>query len=153
DGLKIAHEDWIGIKDSFDLLKDDILLEDKYTEWKANGRGIDLNTTFDDGNFLVKKGGSFHECPASEGYKGTVPAQPIETQHLQRFVQLHRPLITASFHTKGNILFWADAKTHPVFRNVDTEITKKAAAVSGFQVASIAKNPADYGCGLENYVR
>jgi g-D-glutamyl-meso-diaminopimelate peptidase len=153
DGLKIAHEDWSAIKDSFDLVKDDILLEDKYTEWKANGRGIDLNTTFDDGNFSVKKGGAFHECPASEGYKGTSPAQPVETQCLQRFVQQHKPLITASFHTKGNILFWADAKTHPIFRNIDTEIAKKASAASGFQVSSVSKNPADYGCGLENYVR
>jgi g-D-glutamyl-meso-diaminopimelate peptidase len=153
DGLKIAHEDWIGIRDSFDLVKDSIILEDSYREWKANGRGVDINTTFDDGNYAVKKGGAFHDRPASEGYKGTAPAQPLETQCLQRFVQQNRPLITASFHTKGNILFWADAKTHPIFRNVDTEIVTKAAAASGFRVSSISKNPADYGCGLENYVR
>lgn len=153
DGLKIAHEDWTGIQDSFALVKDSILLEDTYREWKANGRGIDINSSFDDGNFAVKKGGAFHPVPASEGFKGTHPAQPIETQYIQRFVQARRPLITASFHTKGNILFWADSKTHPIFGEVDTEIVQKAAAVSGFRVSNIAKNPSDYGCGLENYVR
>ena len=153
DGLKIAHEDWIGIEDSFALVKDSIILEDSYREWKANGRGTDLNTTFDDGNYAVKRGGAFHPSPASEGYKGTKPAEPIETQNIQRFVNLNKPLITASFHTKGNILFWADSKTHPIFQNVDTEIIEKAAIVSGFRTSTISKNPSDYGCGLENYVR
>lgn len=153
DGLKIAHEDWEGIHESFLKIKDSILVEDSFREWKANGRGVDINMTFDDGNFQVKKGGAFHAVPASEGYKGTEPAQPVETQNLQEFVHLRRPVITASFHTKGNILFWADAHTHSIFRDVDTEIAKKAAAVSGFRVSSISKNPSDYGCGLENYVR
>ncbi len=153
DGLKIAHEDWIGIEDSFALVKDSIILEDSYREWKANGRGTDLNSSFDDGNFAVKKGGAFHQSPASEGYKGTKPAEPIETQNIQQFVNLNKPLITASFHTKGNIFFWADSKTHPIFQNVDSEIIEKAAIVSGFRASTISKNPSDYGCGLENYVR
>lgn len=153
DGLKIAHEDWAGIERQFSAVKDSILVEDSYREWKANGIGIDINTTFDDGNFAVKKGGAFHPKPASEGYKGTHPAQPKETQALQVFVQRYRPLITASFHTKGNIFFWADAKTHPIYKGIDEVIVKKAAAASGFRVSGIAKNPSDYGCGLENYVR
>lgn len=153
DGLKIAHNDLVGIEQAFALVKDSIFVEDSYNEWKANGIGIDLNDTFDDGNFEVKKGGVVHTKPASEGYKGQFAAQAKETQALQNFVLAKRPLITASFHTKGNIFFWADAKTHPIFKNVDTEIVQKAAAVSGFRVSSISKNPADYGCGLENYVR
>ncbi|ASS47732.1 MAG: hypothetical protein A3D31_18065 [Candidatus Fluviicola riflensis] len=153
DGLKIAHNDLFGIEHVFAMVKDSIFLEDSYNEWKANGIGIDLNDTFDDGNFELKKGGVVHTKPASEGYKGLYAAQAKETQALQNFVLAKRPLITSSFHTKGNIFFWADAKTHALFKNVDTEIVQKAAAVSGFRVASISKNPADYGCGLENYVR
>ena len=153
DGLKIAHEDWAGIERQFSVVKDSIFVEDTYREWKANGMGIDINTTFDDGNFAVKKGGAFHPKPASEGYKGSYPAQPKETQALQLFVQRYRPLVVASFHTKGNIFFWADAKTHPLYKGIDAIIVQKAAEASGFRVSSIAKNPADYGCGLENYVR
>lgn len=153
DGLKIAHEDWSGIERQFSVVKDSIFVEDSYREWKANGMGIDINTTFDDGNFAVKRGGAFHPKPASEGYKGLYAAQPKETQALQIFVQRYRPLVVASFHTKGNIFFWADAKTHPIYKGIDDIIVKKAAAASGFRVSSIAKNPADYGCGLENYVR
>ena len=153
DGLKIAHNDLAGIEQAFALVKDSIFVEDSYNEWKANGLGIDLNDSFDDGNFELKKGGVVHTKPASEGYKGKIAAEAKETQALQNFVLAKRPLITASFHTKGNIFFWADVKTHPIFKNVDTEIVQKAAAVSGFRVSSISKNPADYGCGLENYVR
>lgn len=153
DGLKIAQEDFAGIRDLFNLYKDSILCIETYKEWKANGKGIDLNRTFDDGNFEVKKGSSYQAVPASEGYKGKFPAEPVETQHIQRLVASIRPLVTASFHTKGNILFWADAKTHPFLGNIDTYITTEIADATGFKTASIAKYASEYGCGLENYVR
>lgn len=153
DGLKIAHNDLVGIEDSFNLFKDSIILVETYAEWKANGKGIDINTTFDDGNHAVKKGDTYQIQKASEGYKGSFPAEPIETQHLQRFIREKQPLLTASFHTKGNVIFWADAKTHPYFQGIDTRINTLATQASGFVVAKIAQNPVTYGCGLENYVR
>jgi len=153
DGLKIAQEDFEGITDSVNAYIDSIYCQEGFPEWKANGKGIDLNRTFDDGNFEVKKGTSFQASPSAEGYKGEFPAQPVETQHIQQFIAETRPLVTASFHTKGNILFWADAQTHPFLGNVDTEITGKIADASGFQVSTIAKYASDYGCGLENFVR
>ena len=153
DGLKIAHENFAGIQDQFNLYKDSILCIETYKEWKANGKGIDLNRTFDDGNFEVKKGSSYQPVPASEGYKGHFPAEPVETQHIQQLVAEIRPLVTASFHTKGNILFWADAKTHPFLGDIDTYITTEVAEATGFKTASIAKYASEYGCGLENYVR
>lgn len=153
DGLKIAHNNLVGIQDSFNLYKDSIILVETYSEWKANGKGIDLNTSFDDGNHAVKKGDTYHTQKASEGYKGKLPAEPIETQNLQRFIRYKQPLFTASFHTKGNVIFWADAVTHPYFKDIDTRINLRATQVSGFKVAKVALNPATFGCGLENYVR
>ena len=153
DGLKIAQEDFEGITDSVNAYINSIYCLEDFPEWKANGKGIDLNRTFDDGNFAVKKGGGFQPKPASEGYKGAYPAQPVETQNIQKFLALTEPLVTASFHTKGNILFWADAQTHPFLGTIDTKIIDKIAAASGFKVATIAKYASEYGCGLENYVR
>lgn len=153
DGLKIAHSDFEGILDSFNLYKDDILVMETYAEWKANGKGIDLNATFDDGNHHLKRADNFSACHCSEGYKGKCPAEPKETQAIQKFIDKTKPLITVSFHTKGNILYWADKKTHPYFRNIDTKINKEVARQSGFVLGAIGKKPSIYSCGLENYVR
>lgn len=153
DGLKIAHEDFVGIEDSVRFWMDSIYSVETLKEWKANGRGVDLNCSFDDGNWLVKKGGSFQECMASEGYKGSFPAEPSETRALQQFLQTVRPLTTLSFHTKGNVLFWADVKTHASFEGFDTKMADAVTDQTIFRAATIAKYGSDYGCGLENYVR
>lgn len=153
DGLKIAHEDFEGIQDSFNLYKDDILLLDTYKEWKANGKGLDLNSSFDDGNHHIKRAENHSACNASEGCKGKFPAEPKETQALQKFIDQKKPLITVSFHTKGNILYWADKKTHPYFKNIDTKINKEVAMKSRFVLGTIGKKPSIYSSGLENYVR
>ncbi len=153
DGLKIAHLDFEGIQDSFDLYKDKILLIDSYQEWKANGKGIDLNATFDDGNHHLKHGKNFHSIPCSEGYKGLLPAEPKETQAIQNFITKTKPLVTVSFHTKGNVLYWADKGTHKRFKEIDTKINKKISVASKFGLTTISKSPIIYGCGLENYIR
>lgn len=153
DGLKIAHEDFTGIADSVRFWMDSIYSVESLKEWKANGKGVDLNCSFDDGNWNIKKGGSFQECMASEGYKGAYPAEPLETQSLQNFVQTIRPITTLSFHTKGNVLFWADVKTHAWFEGMDTKMAEDVEAQTMFRAAAIAKYGSEYGCGLENYVR
>ena len=153
DGLKIAQYDFDGILDSVNAHLDSIYCVEGFPEWKANGRGIDLNRSFDDGNWNVKASGGFQPRPSSEGYKGEIPAQPLETRAIQDFVNRVRPLITVSFHTKGEVLYWADAKSHPYFQNVDKQISERVADSSGYELSAIGKNPASYGCGLENYVR
>jgi Zinc carboxypeptidase len=153
DGLKIAHEQFGGIEDSVKLWIDSVFCVEGFAEWKANARGIDLNSSFDDGNWPVKKGGAFQDCRASEGFKGDFPAEPKETRALQSFVDSLKPLTTVSFHTKGNVLFWADAKTHFWFDGIDTEMATEVEKETVFRAATVAKYPSDYGCGLENYVR
>ena len=153
DGLKIAQLDFLGIEDSFSLYRDKILLIDTYQEWKANGKGIDLNATFNDGNHHLKHGGNFHSIPCSEGYKGLFPAEPKETQAIQNFIFKIKPLITVSFHTKGNVIYWADKGTHKYFKEIDTKINKKVSIASKLALTSISKYPKIYGCGLENYIR
>ena len=34
-----------------------MIIKETFAEWKANGKGIDLNDSFDDGNHHVKHGG------------------------------------------------------------------------------------------------
>jgi g-D-glutamyl-meso-diaminopimelate peptidase len=153
DGLKIAHNDLSGIKDQAYVWFDSIQIEETIYEWKANGKGIDLNSSFDDNFWTVKKAANYHATRASEGFKGSYPAEPKETQLLQAFIQKYKPICTLSFHTKGNILYWADNQTHFLFNEIDTKMSADAQKVSGFTLGKIGTKPSDFACGLENYVR
>ena len=124
-----------------------------YSDWKANGKGIDLNNNFDDGNFHLKHGRLFEENPASQGHKGSFPGEAIEAKLIQNLVDSIHPLITLSFHTKGDILFWADRGTHDKFRGFDTKLNKKVSQKCGLIMARVSQKPNEYAAGLENYVR
>jgi hypothetical protein len=152
DGLKIAHEDWEGIE----IWKDSVLALTRIetlAEWKANGKGTDLNNNFDDGYHLYKKSAIAQEFPASEGYKGCHPADAKEVIALQKFILQTRPLLTLSFHTKGNILFWRDCDTYEKYNHVDSLVNAAVAEKTGLKLADISYNPISYASGLENYVR
>ena len=152
DGLKIAQEDWEGIEDHrADINK--IKRIGPFSDWKANGKGIDLNNNFDDGNFYVKHGRLFEEYPASQGHKGDYPGQAIEAKLIQDLVDSIRPILTLSFHTKGDVLFWADKGTHDKFRGLDTKLNKRVSRECGLIMARVSQNPKEYAAGLENYVR
>lgn len=152
DGLKIAHENWVNIEKQLPEIKK-IKKRGGFTEWKANGNGIDLNDSFDDGTHTINQSSNLSLVPCSEGYKGKYPAEPIETKVIQKFISEILPLITLSFHTKGNIIYWADSKTHEYFNGIDTKINNKVTKASKFNLAPVSPNPVTYGGGLENYVR
>ena len=152
DGLKIAQQDWEGIEDHREEVSK-IKRIGPYSDWKANGKGIDLNNNFDDGNFHLKHGRLFEENPASQGYKGSFPGEAIEAKLIQNLVDSIHPLLTLSFHTKGDVLFWADRGTHSRFRGLDTKLNQKAAKACGLIMARVSQKPKDYAAGLENYVR
>jgi g-D-glutamyl-meso-diaminopimelate peptidase len=152
DGLKIAHEDWEGIE----KFKDSVLkikCIDGLGAWKANGLGVDLNSNFDDGNHLYKCTSISQEVPASQGYKGCFPAEAKETIVLQNFVNKLNPILSLSFHTKGNVLFWGDCDTYEKFNTIDSLISGKVAQITGLKMMNLSYNPISYGCGLENYIR
>ena len=152
DGLKIAQQDWDGIE-QYRVEINKIKRIGPYSDWKANGKGIDLNNNFDDGNFHLKHGKLFEYKPASQGHKGDYPGQAIEAKLIQDLVDSIRPLITLSFHTKGDILFWADSGTHRKFKGLDTKLNKKVSQKCGLKMARVSEKPKEYAAGLENYVR
>ena len=124
-----------------------------FGEWKANGKGIDLDDSFDDGTHALNKSYNSSPVPCSEGFKGKYAAEPIETQVIQKFVSEIRPLMTLSFHTKGDLIYWADSKTHSYFNGIDSLINDAALNVSNFSRVPVSPDPSTYGGGLENYVR
>ena len=152
DGLKIAHEDWVNIEKFLPEIQQ-IKKMETFAEWKANGKGIDLNDSFDDGTHALNKSYNSSPVPCSEGYKGKYAAEPIETQVIQKFVSKIRPLMTLSFHTKGDLIYWADSKTHSYFNGIDSLIHDASLNVSNFSRVPVSPEPSTFGGGLENYVR
>jgi g-D-glutamyl-meso-diaminopimelate peptidase len=152
DGLKIAHEDWLNIESFLPDIQQIKRIE-SFAEWKANGKGIDLNDSFDDDTHELNKSYNSSLVPCSEGYKGKNAAEPIETKAIQNFVSAIRPLMTLSFHTKGDLIYWADSKTHSYFNGIDSLIHDASLSVSNFSRVPVSPNPSTFGGGLENYVR
>ena len=152
DGLKIAHEDWVKIEKFLPEIQQ-IKRMETFAEWKANGKGIDLNDSFDDDTHALNKSYNASTVPCSEGYKGSYAAEPIETKAIQDFISKIRPLMTLSFHTKGDLIYWADSKTHAYFNGIDSLIHDASLNVSNFSRVPVSPDPSTFGGGLENYVR
>lgn len=72
-------------------------------EWKANARGVDLNTNFD-ANF--GSGALNRNYPASHGYIGEYPLSAKESAALAAFTLEARPSFTVSYHCMGGELYW-----------------------------------------------
>ena len=81
--------DWNGDKD--------------FSQWKANGRGVDLNV-----NFPARwgKGVKNTFVAGAENYIGKKPFSEPETVALKKFTEEINPDYTISYHTKGEEIYW-----------------------------------------------
>lgn len=72
-------------------------------EWKANGKGVDLNCNFD-----ANWGGGIGNtgAPSSHGYIGKSPASAAEVKALCDFTRSIKPCFTVSYHCMGGELYW-----------------------------------------------
>ncbi len=74
-----------------------------FSQYKANINLVDLNTNFDAD---WGKGSQNVFCPAPANFVGYYPESEREVQSLINFTLKTRPLITISYHTKGNVIYW-----------------------------------------------
>jgi hypothetical protein len=76
--------------------------------WKANANGVDLNVNFDAG---WGEGEQNVYYPSAQNYVGTAPCSEAETQALVEFTQKVAPLVTLSYHCKGEVVYWYFGQT------------------------------------------
>lgn len=80
-----------------------------YSAWKANINGVDVNWNYDkDWNYEKNK-----NPRGSNGFNGDIPATEPETIAISNFVDSHSFEAYLSFHTQGEIFYWADSKSNP----------------------------------------
>ena len=74
-----------------------------FTRYKANINLVDLNTNFD-----ANWGGGSQNvfCPSTENFVGFYPNSEREVRSLIDFTLKNRPLLTISYHTKGNVIYY-----------------------------------------------
>ncbi len=148
DGLNIVNNG-IRSSDNYEYLRKipDLAGDDRW--WKANGRGVDLNRNFPDSNWDTRSS----EGPASEGYKGKSAGSEPETKAIVNYCKDNNFLLTVSYHTSGNKIFWADSGTHDIFNDFDSEIADRFVNLTGFEKLDVSQKPEVYGSGFENWFR
>ena len=74
-----------------------------FSRYKANINLVDLNTNFDanwgDGSQNVF-------CPAPENFVGFYPNSEREVQNLINLTLMNKPILTISYHSKGNVIYY-----------------------------------------------
>lgn len=149
DGLNITQQGIVASNNYSELLTMDNIAND-HRWWKSNANGVDLNRNFDDGNWAIKES---TPSKSSEGYKGLYPNSEPETRAIQAFCNEKLPLMSISYHSSGDTMFWADSNTHDYFEGVDEEIVKRMSDLTGYSMMPISKDPSIYGSGFENWFR
>lgn len=102
-----------------------------FSLWKANADGVDLNVNFD-ANWGEGEQNAF--CRAPQNYVGKSPLCAAESRALVRFTQMLRPLVTLSYHLKGEEIYWQFHQTgHRRCR--DRRYAAAIAATTGYKVS------------------
>ena len=120
-----------------------------YLEWKANVGGVDLNRNYP---ALWELKNVVMEEPASELYNGEAPASEPEVRAVMRICKKNVFRSAVSFHTKGEVICWADAHTDAKIPGAGP-MARRLEDVSGFKVMPPALNPGIYSGGFECWFR
>ena len=125
------------------------MLKDTYAEWKANINGVDLNRQYPC-YWEVKASNTF--VPSSEMYKGEDSATEPEVMAMMNLCNNNDFMLAASFHTKGEIIYWADSGTIDLIDGAE-KIAEDLSASTGYDIVAPSEDPAVYGAGFENWFR
>ena len=116
-----------------------------YAEWKANLNGVDLNRQYP---AQWEKKYVMVSVPASELFNGTASATEPEVQSVMRVCRNNVFKAALTFHTKGEVIYWADAKTNAKIPHAGGVCRAVVRCVRVCADAGIARPPAFMQPGL-----
>lgn len=125
------------------------MLRNTYKEWKANINGVDLNR-----QYPAEWDKKYDEVgkPASESFKGEAFATEPEIKAMMELSKNNEFILAASFHTKGNVIYWADRGTVDLIPGVK-EMAKRLSSLTKYSRMPVSEDPSIYGAGYENWFR
>ena len=102
---------------------------ENFSQYKANINLIDLNTNFD-----ANWGGGSQNitCPSTEDFIGFYPNSEREVNSLIDFTLKNKPLLTISYHTKGNVIFYGFEGQSESDRTRDFKIGSRFSELTGY---------------------
>lgn len=99
--------------------------------FKANANLVDLNTNFD---ALWGQGKANRFSPFFENYVGESPESEVETKALCDFTKFIKPVLTLSYHTKGEVIYYGfDTQSESALQR-DEVIGQKFAQTLGYSL-------------------
>lgn len=104
--------------------------------WKANIRGVDLNRNFDGGWNRKETAAK----PLYKNFKGYSVFSEVESQHLRDFIASHSFASYISWHSSGQIIYWAHDQTAAEAKR-DKALAQRVANVTGYSLV-----PPQAGC-------
>ena len=101
-----------------------------FSEWKANINAVDLNVNFD----ALWGGGSQNvTTPMPANFIGYQPNSEPEVNALIQFTKQVNPVLTLSYHTKGEIIYWGFEVLNQQELKRDGYIVNKLAAYTDYE--------------------
>lgn len=111
-----------------------------FTLWKANADGVDLNVNFDAHWGEGTQNGFFK---SSQNYVGKAPFSAAETRVLADFTLRIKPLVTLSYHLKGEEIYWEFNQTsHRRFR--DKRYADAISRYTGYPIVNLKGSVGGY---------
>ena len=108
--------------------------------WKANGRGVDLNRNFDAGWSSITN----RTSPSSELYRGTSVFSEPETQALREYTQRYTFNTTISYHAMGSAVYY-DYGNNTAVNNKGLSLGREVCSVTGYHlIDSVGIDSAGY---------
>lgn len=101
-----------------------------FDRWKANGKGIDLNRQYPAGWHELKK---LPAWPSYKHFRGKKPVQAEEVKSLVRFTMERKPILSLSYHTSGQQVFWY-YHTKKEYIERDFHLAEKIARITGYKL-------------------
>ncbi|HHY65276.1 MAG TPA: hypothetical protein GX501_09535 [Clostridiaceae bacterium] len=144
--LVVNGPDHVGDKEAVAAMA---MLRKSYREWKANINGVDLNR-----QYPAEWEKKYDEIgrPASESYKGEAPSTEPEVKAMMELSCANDFILAASFHSKGNVIYWADRGTVDLIPGVK-DMAKRLSKLTRYSLMPVSEDPSVYGAGYENWFR
>lgn len=134
DGVELVNNGISSVPEGYkDIVMDINNGRTDFSQWKANGLGVDLNN-----NYGIKgsiDGGSYAVSASPMGYPGSEAFSEPETAALADLTSEMDFLSTASYHTKGKIIYWYFGQTGEA-ETRDKAYAQELAALTGYSLVS-----------------
>ena len=112
-----------------------------FTKYKANINLVDLNTNFD-ANW--GEGGQNLFCPAPENFVGFYPNSEREVLNLINLTLKNKPLLTISYHSKGNVIFYGFENQSDADISRDRTIGESLSEITGYPLVFTENSTGGY---------